>query len=69
MGCILTPPLRILAVMPQSSARILVHTVFSTKAQLTLSERGHSCPPGACQRGRGGQECPRSYRIVACRRI
>ena len=29
MGCILTPPLRILAVMPQSLARMLVHTVWA----------------------------------------
>src|ERR1035438_3265431 len=35
------------------------------RAQLTLSQRGHSCPLGACQRGRSGQECPRSCRILA----
>ncbi|MEI8044402.1 MAG: hypothetical protein WCL11_23525 [Verrucomicrobiota bacterium] len=40
MVCILPPPLRILAVMPQSLARILVHTVFSTKDRRPLLRVG-----------------------------
>ena len=45
MGCILTPPLRILAVMPQSLARILVHTVFSTKVRLTTVKEKTDATP------------------------
>ena len=46
MGCILTPPLRILAVMVQSLARILVHAVFSTKASWIDDREGKDrCNP------------------------
>jgi hypothetical protein len=48
--------------LPKSSI-FLCHA--SAGAQLTLSERGHSCPLGACERGRSGQECPRSLCILA----